>query len=148
MNESKTDNLKDRQLQSILRNHLREGLIFIGLYQNGKIVASATDESIISSDNDGELPEKLLAKSESEYKQLGTELYKLIPELDKKFEHFEQGNLIRVIFDVEHGGFFYRRISQTYYLLGAVVIQGLMSNADREMELLLDDVKRYFGLPD
>jgi hypothetical protein len=80
------------------------------------------------------------------YKPFIRKLFRYIKTLNKNFRPLHQGSLKRVIFDVEHGGLFYHKVSETEYLFGVCLNQSEMAKADQEMSEIVKQLKIYFGL--
>ena len=80
------------------------------------------------------------------YRDLAKRLHENIEKLNEDFHLLQQGILIRTVFDVEKGGFFYYHIDDHKYLFGATVNQGAMARdeVDRVMRRMLNDIMNYF----
>jgi hypothetical protein len=65
-------------------------------------------------------------------------------DLDKQFEHTGQGENVRVVFDVDMGGFFYTRITSNAVVFGATLNQAEVNNGrcDAEMRSIVQEIER------
>ena len=79
------------------------------------------------------------------YKSFIRKLFSVIKYLNKKFQPLQQGILVRAIFDVEHGGFFYHKVTDAEYIFGVCLNQSEMTEADKEMDRIVEQVLIYLG---
>lgn len=79
------------------------------------------------------------------YKGLAERLHQWIDKLNDDLKEFEQGVLIRTVFDVQKGGFFYYHMKDApqEYLIGATINQDTMDDrtSDDAMELLQQEIE-------
>lgn len=73
-------------------------------------------------------------------------VHKAMSDLDDKLVETGQGENVRVVFDVDMGGYFYNRISRHAILFGATVDQAQINNGrcDREMQQMVSEIQAVF----
>ena len=88
-----------------------------------------------------------LEKQTQYYLEFGKEINALVDPINKRMDDLQQGQLFRVILDVEKGGFFYHQISEGCYVIGATVNQDAMddNSADLEMRSLVRAVEHHIA---
>ena len=88
-----------------------------------------------------------LEKQTQFYLEFGKEINALVDPINKRMDDLQQGQLFRVILDVEKGGFFYHQISESCYVIGATVNQEAMNDnsADLEMRSLVRAVEHHIA---
>lgn len=88
-----------------------------------------------------------LEKQTQYYLEFGKEINALVDPINKRMDDLQQGQLFRVILDVEMGGFFYHQISEGCYVIGATVNQDAMddNSADLEMRSLVRAVEHHIA---
>jgi hypothetical protein len=81
------------------------------------------------------------------YLEFGKEINALVDPINKRMDDLQQGQLFRVILDVEKGGFFYHQINDGCYVIGATVNQDAMddNSADLEMRSLVRAVEHHIA---
>ncbi|MCB9112636.1 MAG: hypothetical protein H6634_15425 [Anaerolineales bacterium] len=81
------------------------------------------------------------------YLEFGREIYALVDPINSRMNDLQQGQLFRVILDVEKGGFFFHQISDGCYVIGATVNQEAMddNSADLEMRSLVRAVEHHIA---
>lgn len=88
-----------------------------------------------------------LEKQTQYYLDFGKEINALVDPINHRMDDLRQGQLFRVILDVEKGGFFYHQISEGCYVIGATVNQDAMddNSADLEMRSLVRAVEHHIA---
>jgi len=144
--ESTETDPKESGMMQILKKYTSSNLDFVGCCHYGKL-EFATNRTL-----EARLESALLSKAAHEsiemYCTIANKVHELIDNLNDHFEQLEQGILIRTIFDVEQGGFFYYHLRDGIYAFGVTVDQTAMDDdsADHEMRALVAELKRYMRL--
>jgi hypothetical protein len=70
---------------------------------------------------------------------IARQVHRSVDQMDKSFRASSQGENVRVVFDIEMGGFFYTRLSSDRYLFAATLDQTTMNDnsCDRDVQNLV-----------
>ena len=76
------------------------------------------------------------------YRKIALGLHKTIDQLNDEFESLEEDILLRIVFDVKYGGYFFYHIDDNEYVFGATVCQKEMDNneADLFMNIIQESI--------
>jgi len=121
-------------------------LHFVGFYVNGKCrfyTDVLDDTSRQMQDMRGDISAEARRRR---YEAYGRLAHGMVGRLDSAFAEVEQGNLIRVVLDVEQGAFYYMRVDQRRFIFGVTMNQNAVNIVDDKLRTIAIDVANLSGL--
>lgn len=121
-------------------------LHFVGLYVNGKcrFHTDVLDDGSVQMHNyRGDVSAEARRRR---YEAFGRLTHGIVGRLDNTFDAVEQGDLIRVVLDVEQGAFYYVKVDKRRFLFGVTMNQNSVNIADDKLRSIAIDTENLTGL--
>lgn len=132
----------DRDLEPVLSRPLHlDGLHYVSLYTRGRFQFS-TDILEKSGLNMFFSSDKTRDDRRYSYRAKSLSLGEMVRQLNPHLEDIESGKLIRLVLDVRFGALYYYWVDDENYLVGVTLKQLFVNEADRDMEQLVDEIRR------
>lgn len=129
----------------ILQKHRNGALDFIAVVNKGQLAFVCADDFAQRMEG---MVHDFAATQIRDYKDISLQMAPLISDLDDKFLFLDQGNLTRVVFDLDKGAVLFYRLKVGYIVVGITADQRRMDDhsAGAAMRAVIADLKTYLRM--
>ncbi|HEX6288035.1 MAG TPA: helix-turn-helix transcriptional regulator [Herpetosiphonaceae bacterium] len=132
-------------VQRILAGHKNGALDFIAFVHKGQLTYVCPDDFPQRMEG---IAHGFAATQLHDYQEISLQMAPMISQLDDKFMYLDQGNLTRVVFDLEKGAVLFYRLMPGYIVVGITADQRRMDDrfAGAAMRAVIADLKTYLRM--